>query len=328
MALTVLSGIRATGRLHPGNYFGAMRHFVEFQRSENRLLYFVADYHTLTTLDDPEELRGNIPEIVKDYLAAGLDPERSIIYAQSSVPQVAELALLLSMLQPLGHLMRVPTYKDLVRKHPDRVNLGLLSYPVLMAADILGPQADLVPVGEDQVPNVELARDLALLFNKRFGETFTVPKMLSHMVRVPGTDGKKMGKSDGNGFDLNATAEEVREAYRRSPTDPGRVRREDKGTPENCLTVYPLHELVTAGETTHRTIAARCRSADISCVECKALMAQNLSTHLKPFQERRREFANKDAHVREVLHEGGKKARIIFQETVDTVRVKMGLERY
>ncbi|HYD93548.1 MAG TPA: tryptophan--tRNA ligase [Candidatus Paceibacterota bacterium] len=328
MALTVLSGIRATGRLHPGNYFGAMRHFVEFQNSENRLMFFVADWHTLTTLDDPEELRKNIPEIVKDYLAAGLDPERSILYTQSSVPQIAELCLLLSMLQPLGHLQRVPTFKDMVRKHPDRVTLGLISYPVLMAADILGPQADLVPVGQDQVPNVELARDLADQFNRRFGETFTLPKMLPQMIRVPGTDGKKMGKSDGNGFDLNATPDEIREAYRRAPTDPGRVRRDDPGTPKNCLTIYPMHELVTPGETTHRTIANRCRSADISCVDCKSLMAENLSKNLKPFQERRREFADKDELVRDVLAEGGRKAREIFQQTVDTVRVKMGLERY
>lgn len=165
MSHTVLSGIRATGRLHFGNFMGAVQHFVEFQKPENRSMYFIADLHTLTTLRDPAELRGNVIEIAKDYLAAGLDPERSIIYAQSSVPEIPELSLMLSMIQPLGELERVPTFKDLLRKNSDNVNLGLISYPVLMAADILGPKATLVPVGEDQRPNVELARNLASRFN-------------------------------------------------------------------------------------------------------------------------------------------------------------------
>ncbi|KKT16983.1 MAG: Tryptophanyl-tRNA synthetase [Parcubacteria group bacterium GW2011_GWB1_43_6] len=167
MSETVLSGIRATGRLHFGNFLGAVQNFVRFQQNGNTCLYFVADWHTLTTLDDPEELRRNLLEIVTDYLAAGLDPEKSVIYAQSSVPEIAELALYLSMLQPLGELQTIPTFKELVRKFPEMVSLGLITYPVLMAADILGPRATLVPVGEDQVPNVELARNLAKRFNNR-----------------------------------------------------------------------------------------------------------------------------------------------------------------
>ncbi len=175
MSHTILSGIRATGRLHFGNFLGAVQNFVKFQQPGNTCLYFVADWHTLTTLDDAPKLRGNLIEIVKDYIAAGLDPEQSIIYAQSSVPELSELCLYLSMVQPLGELERVPTFKDLVRKNPDNVNLGLITYPVLMAADILGPKATLVPVGEDQVPNVEMARSIARRFNKHFGETFVVP---------------------------------------------------------------------------------------------------------------------------------------------------------
>ncbi|MBU0722379.1 hypothetical protein KKA93_02905 [Patescibacteria group bacterium] len=149
MSELVLSGIRATGRLHFGNFLGAVQNFVKFQQADNTCLYFIADWHTLTTLDNPEELRGNLIEIVKDYIAAGLDPEQSIIYSQSSVPEISELCLYLSMIQPLGELERVPTFKDLIRKNPDNVNLGLVTYPVLMAADILGPKATLVPVGEE-----------------------------------------------------------------------------------------------------------------------------------------------------------------------------------
>ena len=163
----VLSGIRATGRLHFGNFMGAVRNFVRYQTAANTCLYFIADWHSLTTLADPRELRANTLAIAADYLAAGLDPERSILYAQSGVPEIAELSLYLAMVQPLGDLQRTPTFKDMVRRFPDNVNLGTISYPVLMAADILGPKATLVPVGDDQRPNVEMARNLAIKFNQR-----------------------------------------------------------------------------------------------------------------------------------------------------------------
>src|SRR3989344_6983132 len=253
---TILSGIRATGRLHFGNFMGAVRHFVEHQRPENRCMYFIADLHTLTTLRDPSELRGNVIEITKDYLAAGLDPEESIIYAQSSIPEIPELSLMLSMIQPLGDLMRIPTYRDLARKNPDNLNLGLITYPVLMAADILGPQATLVPVGEDQVPNAELARDLARRFNNRFGDLFPIPEMMHEMVKVVGLDGAKMGKSDGdNAIDISASIDDIRRRYlERGITDEQRKRRNDPGDPYNrCKSVYPVHELVTKGETETRT---------------------------------------------------------------------------
>src|SRR3989304_9473401 len=206
MSEIVLSGIRATGKLHFGNFIGAVQNFVKFQQPNNTCLYFIADWHTLTTLRNPEELKGNLIEIVKDYIAAGLDPEQSIIYAQSSIPEISELFLYLSMIQQVGELERIPTFKEKIKKNPDNVNLGLLTYPVLMAADILGPKATLVPVGEDQVPNVELARDLAKRFNNRYGKTFPIPEMMHDMVRIPGLDGEKMGKSDAdNSIDINAS---------------------------------------------------------------------------------------------------------------------------
>ena len=328
---TILSGIRATGRLHFGNFMGAVRHFVEHQRPENRCMYFIADLHTLTTLRDPSELRGNVIEITKDYLAAGLDPEESIIYAQSSIPEIPELSLMLSMIQPLGDLMRIPTYRDLARKNPDNLNLGLITYPVLMAADILGPRATLVPVGEDQVPNVELARDMAVRFNQRFGETFALPKMMEEMVKVPGLDGEKMGKSDAaNAIDIDSPIGVIRELYRtRGITDPNRGRVTDPGGPyKGCRSVYPLHEIITPGEIDSREIANLCLTAGISCVACKNRLVDSIAAIIEPFQERRCHLADKDDYAREVLHEGGKKARVIIQETVALVRDKMGIIVY
>ena len=332
MSEVVLSGIRATGRLHFGNFLGAVQHFVRFQEDQtNTCLYFVADQHTLTTLDDPEELRSHLIEMVKDYLAAGLDPERSVLYVQSSVPEIAELCLYLSMLQPLGELQTVPTFKDLVRKYPDRVSLGLITYPVLMAADILGPKATLVPVGEDQKPNVELARSIARRFNNRFGEIFVVPEMMTEMIRVPGLDGEKMGKSEAdNAIDINDPIEVIRRRYReKGVTDPERKRRSDPGDPYNrCRSVYQVHELVTVGERETREIAKACQRAEIGCAECKDRLVGSIEKVLTPFQERRRALEDQDEEVREILHEGGKKARARIAVTVAEVREKMGIQLY
>ena len=331
MREVVLSGIRATGKQHLGNFLGAVQNFVEFQQHDNLCMYFIADYHTLTTLKDPAELRDNLVGMVKDYIAAGLDPERSIIYVQSSVPEIAELCLYLSMVQPLGDLQRIPTYKELVRTHPDDVSLGLITYPVLMAADILGPQSTLVPVGEDQEPNVELARDLAKRFNHQYGQTFTVPEMMPRMVRVPGLDGGKMGKSDSNNaIDIHDPIDTIRARYRkRGVTDPERVRADMPGDPyTRCKSIYAVHELVTIGETETRTIANACLGGTLSCNDCKNLLVDGIAKLLGPFQEKRRALDEQDAYVREVLHEGGKRARAIVARTVDVVAEKMGIVRY
>lgn len=332
MSEIVLSGIRATGNLHIGNLLGAIRHFVEFQDSgSHQCLYFVADQHTLTTPYDPKDLRTNLVEMVKDWLAMGLDPERSLIYVQSSVPEISELTLYLGMLQPLSELQNIPTFKELVRKHPDRVSHGILTYPVLMAADILGPKATLVPVGSDQVPNVELARELARRFNDRFGETFVVPRMMREMVKVVGLDGEKMGKSDrDNAVGMNVPISEIRELYlKRGITDQERTTMSVPGDPYNrCKSVYSVHELVTPGETDTREIAKACMAAEIGCVACKHRLVDSLAVILEPFQARRAELADKDAYVREILHEGGKAARAIIAETVAEVRDKMGIVLY
>jgi len=331
MTETVLSGIRATGRLHFGNFIGAVEKFVRFQLPGNTCLYFVADQHTLTTLKDPAELRGNVVEMVMDYLAAGLDPEQSTIYAQSSIPEIAELSLMLSMLQPLGDLETIPTYKDMVRANPNNVSLGLITYPVLMAADILGPKATLVPVGTDQKANVELARELARRFNNRFGATFIMPELMEEMVRVPGLDGAKMGKSDSdNAIDINEPIEQIADRYKRKGiTDPKRTKREMPGEPfHECRSVYPLHELITPGEKDTGIIAKACMKAEIGCGECKERLIESIADILGPFQERRRELAERIDEVREILVEGGKRVRPLIAETTSEVREKMGVVLY
>ncbi len=327
----VLSGIRATGNLHFGNYLGAVQNFVKYQQPENDCFYFIADLHTLTTMTIPDELRGNLLNIVKDYLAAGLDPEKSTIYAQSSVPEVTELCTYLSMIQPVGDLLRVPTYKEMMRKNPDNINLGTLTYPVLMAADILGPQATLVPVGQDQVPNVEMARAIARRFNDRFGDTFVIPKTMEHMVKVPGLDGGKMGKSESaNAIDINSSVEDIRSLYlKRGVTDLQRLRVSDPGDPYNrCQSVYAVHELITIGEVETRDIANACIAGKLGCVECKHKLVDSIAKVLVPFQEARARLATQDDYVRDVLAEGGKKARARIVETVEAVRYKMGIIVY
>ena len=327
----VLSGIRATGRLHFGNFLGAVSNFVKFQDQGYKCLYFIADLHTLTTLDDPEELRSNVVEVAKDYLAAGLDPKKSTLYVQSSVPEITELSLYLGMFQPLGDLQNIPTYKDLVKKFPDRISHGLITYPVLMAADILGPRATIVPVGEDQVPNVELARSLARRFNNRFGETFVLPEMMNEMVKIPGLDGRKMGKSDSqNAININDPISAISDLYlKKGITDVKRLRVGDCGDPYNrCKSVYPVHEVVTEGEKETRDIANLCLGGKIGCRDCKLRLVDSLEKVIAPFQERRAELSDQDDYVMDVLNEGGKKARESFKETLEVVRSKIGIKIY
>jgi tryptophanyl-tRNA synthetase len=326
----VLSGIRATGRLHFGNFLGAVQNFVKFQNG-NTCMYFIADLHTLTTLKDPNELRGNLVEITKDYLAAGLNPEEAIIYAQSSVPEIAELCLYLSMIQPLGDLMRVPTFKDLVRKNPDNVSLGLVTYPVLMAADILGAQATLVPVGQDQVPNVEMAQAIARKFNTRFGDVFIIPQTMEQMIKVPGLSGGKMGKSEGDeAIDINDSIVNIRSLYlKKGVTDPKRIRATDPGDPYNrCQSVYAVHELITENEMVTREIANACIAGTLGCSVCKNKLVDSIANVLGPFQEARANLSNQNDYVTDILIEGGKRARTRIAETVAIVREKVGIVIY
>ena len=331
----ILSGIRATGALHLGNYLGAVQHFVEFQQTENMSLYFVADWHSMTTDHNPERLRREPIEIVKDYMAAGLDPERSIIYVQSSVPELLELTWYLATLQMVPELTTLPNYVE----HLERIaegkenlknnNLGLFSYPILMAADILGPKATLVPVGKDQTIHVRLAGKLARRFNNEYGEYFPIPRTIERMIKVPGLDGEKMGKSQAdNAIDIHLPREEIRKRYLKDGiTDKNRKLMSDPGEPyHGCKSVYPVHELVTAAEAETREIATLCQHAQIGCVECKNRLVDSIWQKIGPFQERREAIKNEE--VVEILHEGGKKAQRIISNTLLEVRERMGVRIY
>jgi len=330
----VLSGIRATGRLHLGNYLGALVRFARMSCDPAyQCMFFVADMHTLTTLKDAEMIREHMPEIILDYLAAGVDPECSTIYVQSSVPQVAELAWYLSCLTPFGDLRRQPTFKEKAEKNPGDVNAGLLNYPVLMAADILGPQANLVPVGRDQRTHLELASQLARRFNDKFGDFFPVPNEISHeMLLVPGLSAvdangviPKMGKSEANTIGLSDTAEQTWDKIRVAPTDPKRVRRNDTGTPEDCA-IFRLHHFVGSRETV-AWAEEGCKTASIGCTDCKRALASVVNERLVEFRERRVELAKTPGIVREVLEEGRRRAEPRFNETIAHVREKMGMWR-
>lgn len=267
-------------------------------------------------------------EIVLDYLAAGIDPEKSILYAQSSVPELAELCLLLGMVMPIGELQRCPTFKEKARKQPDNVNLGLFSYPVLMAADILGPKASLVPVGKDQLAHLEITRSIAQKFNARYGEIFPLPTALEEKaIKVPGLDGTpKMGKSDGNTIDLTDSPETIQRKISIAVTDPQRQRRSDKGHPAKC-NIFHLHEFVSGNELTSE-IKEGCKTAKIGCVDCKKHLSNNVVALLQPFQETRERLKKDQDGVNTILKKGGEQARKIIQKTVTEVRERMGLRMF
>ena len=326
----ILSGMRPTGKLHLGNYFGALQNWVELQQ-DYRCIYTVVDIHALTTLESPAdvaEIRPNIIEMVLDWLAAGVDPEQSILFVQSQVPEVMALYTLLSMVTPLGWLMRVPTFKEKVRQMDqteESVNYGLVGYPVLQTADIILYKADTVPVGQDQLPHLELAREIVRRFNHRFGETFPEPQAkLTEAPLIVGLDGQqKMSKSLDNHIDLAATEEETNQRVSSAFTDPQRVRRNIPGRPEVC-NVYSLHHLFSPSHEIN-TVYEECTTAHRGCVDCKRHLAQNINRWLEPLRERRREFEKRRGYVQEVLEEGGKQARAIAKKTIEEVYQRMGL---
>lgn len=328
---TVLSGIRPTGALHIGNYLGAVRQCVELtQDPQNDCYFFVADLHGITTRPDPQLLKRDRYLVVRDMLAAGLDPERVTIFTQSSVPETCELMQILCCLTPVGELLRMHHFKekrDDLEGHGIEANLGLLGYPVLMAADILGPRATIVPVGDDQRQHVELARNLAMRFNKQYGDLFPIPEILIHtQKRVPSLAGEgKMSKSKEKGvIGLDESREQLFKKLKVAPTDPARRTREDAGDPAKC-NLYTLHGFVSPTNDLER-VATECRTAGITCFDCKSLLADNLSGILAPMQKRRREIEAKgDAYIDEILFEGGRKARLRIAETVARAKDMAGI---
>lgn len=319
----VFSGARPTGRQHIGNYIGAIKNYVALQ-DEFECFYCVVDLHALMSLNREENLRENTYEMVLDWLASGLDPSRSAILLQSRVPEHAEIHLILSMVTPMGWLTRVPTFKEKVRQQPDNVNYGLLGYPVLMAGDIILYKADTVPVGEDQLPHLELTREIVRRFNTVFGETFPEPyAKLTAQPRVLGIDGvQKMSKSLNNHIELSASPIETEKRVKSMMTDPARIYRKDPGHPEVC-NVYSLHKFYSPAEL--EEIGHDCRTAQIGCVDCKKKLARNLNHSLEPFRERRAAFASDPNYVWDVLAEGSARARAVAQKTMAEVRAKVGL---
>ena len=325
----VLSGMRPTGKLHLGNYVGALQNWVGMQ-DQYECFFCVVDWHALTTdYADTSKVKENSLEVVFDWLAAGLDPEKSVIFMQSHVPAHAELHLLLSMITPLGWLERVPTYKEQREniKDKDLGTYGFLGYPVLQAADILIYKADVVPVGEDQVAHIELTREIARRFNGFYGATkpvFPEPQsLLTPAAKLPGTDGRKMSKSYGNTIMLADPEPVVRQKLKTMVTDPARVRRSDPGNPDVCP-VGDLHKIFSSKETMAK-VNEGCRSAGIGCIECKSWAADALVQLLNPMQEKRRKYVENPRDAWDILEAGSERARRVSGETMEDVRASMGM---
>ena len=322
----VLSGMRPTGKLHLGNFVGALQNWVHMQ-DEYNCFFCVVDWHALTTdYADTSHVKENSLEVVYDWLAAGLDPERSVIFIQSHVPAHAELHLLLSMITPLGWLERVPTYKEQRENINDKDlgTYGFLGYPVLQAADILAYKADVVPVGEDQAAHIELTREITRRFNSFYGNVFPEAQtLLTPAAKLPGTDGRKMSKSYGNTILMADPEPVVRQKLKTMVTDPARVRRSDPGNPDVCP-VGDLHKIFSSKETMAKVYEG-CRSAGIGCIECKSWAADAMVQVLNPLQERRRKYEDNPRAAWDILEEGSKRAAAAAGETMRDVRAAMGM---
>ena len=322
----VLSGMRPTGKLHLGNYMGALANWVKLQ-DDYECYFFIADLHALTSdYADPSHIAGNTVQVMLDYLAAGLNPEETVIFQQSKVLQHHELYTLLGMITPVSWLERVPSYKEQQENlaHKDLSNFGFLGYPLLMAADILMYQPVFVPVGNDQTAHVELTREVARRFNQFYKlkrtEVFPEPKvLLTPSPKLPGTDGRKMSKSYNNTIQIIDPEPVIRQKLKTMVTDPARVRRTDPGDPDKCP-VGDLHKVFSSAETLAEVYEG-CRTAGIGCIQCKGWAADSIVQFLAPIQERRASFSEPQAL--EILNAGSDRARIRAVQTMDEVHAAM-----
>jgi len=317
----VLSGMRPTGPLHLGNLHGALANWVAMQ-PEYDCFYFIADWHALTSdYEDPSAIAGYVRHMVIDWLSAGLAPDQSTLFVQSHIKEHAELYLILSMITPVPWLERNPTYKDQIIQlsNKDLSTFGFLGYPVLQAADIIMYKADGVPVGVDQVPHVEITREIARRFNYFYGEVFPEPEsILTETPKILGTDGRKMSKSYDNAIFLADSLDDIFAKTAQMFTDPQRARRSDPGNPEVC-NVFEFHKIYSDKETV-KTIDHECRNAQIGCVECKQKMAQNLIDALEPIRAKREYYQARPQLVDEIIFEGSNKARKVAQQTMAEVK--------
>jgi tryptophanyl-tRNA synthetase len=324
----IVSGMRPSGMLHLGHLHGVLDNWLNLQRDYDSF-FFIADWHALTSeYSNPAGLTENIEDMVLDWLAVGVDPEKSTIFLQSCVKEHAELHLLLSMITPLSWLERNPTYKEqlLAVKERDLHTYGFLGYPVLQTADIIAYNADEVPVGVDQAPHIELSREIVRRFNHLYGNVFTEPgTMLTEIPKVLGTDGRKMSKSYNNSIYLSDSANITEKKILTMKTDPARKRRNDKGNPELCPVFLSFHQ-VYSDEKRQAWVREGCTTAGIGCIDCKKSMIPNVLDKLKPIQKKRMELEGEKGLVREILGSGGKRARDIAASTLEKVRRAMNLD--
>jgi tryptophanyl-tRNA synthetase len=323
----VFSGARPTGRQHIGNYLGAIKNYVAMQEDYD-CVYCIVDLHALTTLETTKDLRQNTLEMAWDWLASGMDPAKSIIFVQSIVRQINELNTILSMVTPLGKLTDLPTFKEKVRDHPNNINLGLVSYPVLMAADIVLYKSNFVPVGIDQAPHIEFTREAVRSFNYRYNSTALIePQMkVTEFPKIIGTDGvNKMSKSLNNDIEIAATAEETSAIIMKMVTDPARLRRTDPGNPDVC-NVFSLQKIFSKVDEVDN-INVECRKAGIGCVDCKKMLAKNMNDFFAPIRAKREEFAKDESGTWDMLRDGAKRAEVIAEATMAEVRAAVGLPK-
>jgi tryptophanyl-tRNA synthetase len=321
----VFSGARPTGRQHLGNYLGAIQNYVALQKDYD-CVYSIVDLHALTTMETTRNLKQNTMEMALDWLAAGIDPNESIIFIQSHVPELTELHMILSMVAMLGKLTDLPTFKEKIRSQPNNINYGLVGYPVLMTADIVLYKSNFVPVGVDQAPHLEYAREIVRSFNHRYETNVLIePAMkVTQIPKVLGIDGeKKMSKSEDNHIELAATPEETQKRVMQMVTDPARKLRSDPGNPDVC-NVFTMHKIYSSPEEIEM-INRECRTAGIGCVDCKKIFAKNLNESLSSFRAKREEIAQDTDKVYEILVDGGKRAREIAKVTMQEVRDAVGL---
>lgn len=322
----IMSGMRPTGKLHLGNLFGALENWVKLQ-NEYKCFFSIVDWHALTTgYEDTSDLQRYIREMTIDWLSAGIDPEKATVFVQSHVKEHAELHLLLSMITPISWLERNPTYKDQLKqlKEKNISTHGFLGYPVLQSADILAYKAEKVPVGEDQLPHLELSREIARRFNYLYKPIFPEPQAILNEVKIlPGIDGRKMSKSYNNTIEISDDAATIRQKVSKMITDPQRIRKTDPGNPEIC-TVYAFHKVFSDLEK-REEIDEECRKGAIGCVDCKKRLAEIMIETLNPIIQRRQELIKKPDYIDDVLQEGKKRAEEVAKQTLNEVREAMNL---
>ena len=323
---TVFSGIQPTGELHLGNYLGAIRNWVALQ-DQYRCIFCVVDYHALSATYDVKDMPKRVFDMAVDILALGVDPDRSTLFVQSMVPEHTELCWVFNNVTGFGDLERMTQFKDKSEHSPDNINVGLFDYPVLQAADILLYKADGVPVGQDQLQHLELARRISRSFNHRWGKVFPeCEPILTNLPKLLGLDGKaKMSKSLGNHVPLQAPEKQLRKLIGRAVTDEKRVTREDAGNPDDC-NVYAMHKSFSS-DADLAWVREGCTTAGIGCVDCKTKLSDNIVAHLAPYHEKRADLLAHPERVKEILYAGAEKARAIAQRTMNEVRGKLGLWR-